>query len=218
MTQYWRRRFFRLEGTKLTAYHESTRQPRATINLAKASKLMDDRSALQQPSATKRGGRRKSGFAEDEEGYMFVEEGFRIRFANGEVIDFYADSREQKEAWMKVLSETVGKDIAQNKGWAAMVLEKERKERKERAQLASTQPTTPASNVSRPGHTRTQSHDVQPAKPSSSPVKGHARTQSHAPAPPLKDVRMSHAPTPRPRTQESAARSGRRDQVRSMIF
>ncbi|XP_014550549.1 hypothetical protein COCVIDRAFT_31739 [Bipolaris victoriae FI3] len=212
---YWRRRFFRLEGTKLTAYHESTRQPRATINLAKASKLMDDKSALQQPSATKSGGRRKSGFAEDEEGYMFVEEGFRIRFANGEVIDFYADSRDQKEAWMKVLSETVGKDIAQNKGWAAMVLEKERKERKERAQLGS---PTSNSNVDRPVHARTQSHDVHSPRPNASPVKGHARTQSHAPAPPLKDMRMSHAPPPRPRTQESAAKSGRRDQVRSMIF
>ncbi|KAH6877617.1 hypothetical protein BKA58DRAFT_78563 [Alternaria rosae] len=224
---YWRRRFFRLEGTKLTAYHESTRQPRATINLAKASKLMDDKSALQQPSATKTGGRRKSGFAEDEEGYMFVEEGFRIRFANGEVIDFYADSREQKEAWMKVLSETVGKDIAQNKGWAAMVLEKERKEKATRSQIGA--PISPtkshpmvASSPSvnrRPSHQRTQSHDILGSIKStpSSPVKGHARTQSHAPTPPLKDVRMSHAPPPRPRTQESS-KPGRREQVRSMIF
>ncbi|KAF1935749.1 DUF1709-domain-containing protein [Clathrospora elynae] len=222
---YWRRRFFRLEGTKLTAYHESTRQPRATINLAKASKLLDDKSALQQPSSTKTGGRRKSGFAEDEEGYMFVEEGFRIRFANGEVIDFYADSREQKEAWMKVLSETVGKDIANNKGWAAMVLEKERKEKAGKSQTGA--PVSPAkplqnsANANRPNHQRTQSHDAN-AQPytrpfSSSPVKGHARTKSDAPAPPLKDLRMSQAPPPRPRTQEHG-KPGRREQVRSMIF
>jgi hypothetical protein len=188
---------------------------------------MDDKSALQQPSATKTGGRRKSGFAEDEEGYMFVEEGFRIRFANGEVIDFYADSREQKEAWMKVLSETVGKDIAQNKGWAAMVLEKERKEKATRSQIgAPISPTkshpivTSSPSVNRrPSHQRTQSHDILGSIKStpSSPVKGHARTQSHAPTPPLKDVRMSHAPPPRPRTQESS-KPGRREQVRSMIF
>jgi hypothetical protein len=222
---YWRRRFFRLEGTKLTAYHESTRQPRATINLAKATKLLDDKSALQQPSSTKSGGRRKSGFAEDEEGYMFVEEGFRIRFANGEVIDFYADSREQKEGWMKVLSETVGKDIATNKGWAAMVLEKERKEKAARAQAGvpgvernGTQ-RKPVPESSRPSHQRTQSLDVfaQPTSKSvpSSPVKGHSRTQSHAPTPPMKDVRLSQAPPPRPREQGS---TGRREQVRSMIF
>ena len=41
---------------------------------------------------------------------MFVEEGFRVRFNNGEVIDFYADTAEDKDGWMKVLSEVVGKD------------------------------------------------------------------------------------------------------------
>lgn len=57
-----------------------------------------------------RGGkRRRSAFAEEEEGYMFVEEGFRMRFNNGEVIDFYADTPEDKEGWMKVLSEIVGR-------------------------------------------------------------------------------------------------------------
>lgn len=217
---YWRRRFFRLDGTKLTAYHESTRQPRATINLAKASKLLDDKSALQQPSATKAGGRRKSGFAEDEEGYMFVEEGFRIRFANGEVIDFYADSREQKEAWMKVLTETVGKDLATNKGWAAMVLDKERKEKATRSQTgappAPPKPLQDNGNTRRPSHQRTQSDTASYGKSvPSSPVKGHARTQSHAPAPPAKDVRL--AQTPLPRLRENAS-SGRREQVRSMIF
>lgn len=40
---------------------------------------------------------------------MFVEEGFRIRFNNGEMIDFYADTAEDKEAWMKILSDVVGR-------------------------------------------------------------------------------------------------------------
>lgn len=39
---------------------------------------------------------------------MFVEEGFRVRFNNGEVIDFYADTAEDKDGWMKVLSDVVG--------------------------------------------------------------------------------------------------------------
>ncbi|KAF2027582.1 DUF1709-domain-containing protein [Setomelanomma holmii] len=223
---YWRRRFFRLEGTKLTAYHEATRQPRATINLAKATKLFDDKGTLQQPSSTKSGGRRKSGFAEDEEGYMFVEEGFRIRFANGEVIDFYADTREQKEGWMKVLSETVGKDLAAKKGWISMILEKERKEKAARSQAGvpaqQSRPLQENPNKGRPHHQRTQSHDVFSQQYSksvpSSPVKGHSRTQSHAPAPPAKDQRMSQAPPPRPRDAGKTGSSGRREQVRSMIF
>ncbi|KAL4785537.1 hypothetical protein BJX76DRAFT_324487 [Aspergillus varians] len=127
---YWRRRFFKLQGPKLTAYHETTRQPRATINLAKAAKLIDDRSTLTQKETTARGGkRRKSAFAEEEEGYMFVEEGFRIRFGNGEVIDFYADNAADKECWMKILADTVGKGpsgASQAKPWTELVLKRER--------------------------------------------------------------------------------------------
>ena len=110
MVQYWRRRFFKLVGTKLTAYHEATRQPRATINLANTKRLIDDRRSLVEKETTGRGGkRRRSAFAEEEEGYMFVEEGFRIRFNNGEVIDFYADTAEDKEGWMAVLTDVVGR-------------------------------------------------------------------------------------------------------------
>ena len=111
----------------MTAYHEVTRQPRATINLAKASKLIDDKSALIQKEVSGRGGsRRKSAFAEEEEGYMFVEEGFRVRFANGETIDFYADSAAEKDGWMKVLADVVGKDLKQTKSWTDLVLARER--------------------------------------------------------------------------------------------
>lgn len=57
---------------------------------------------------------------------MFVEEGFRIRFNNGEVIDFYADTAADKEGWMKVLDGCVGKegDNAKVK-WCDMVLKRE---------------------------------------------------------------------------------------------
>ncbi|TVY38776.1 Bud site selection protein [Lachnellula occidentalis] len=124
---YWRRRYFKLVGTKLTAYHESTRQPRATINLANAGKLIDDRSALTQKETSGKGGkRRKSGFAEEEEGYMFVEEGFRIRFNNGEVIDFYADTAADKEGWMKVIDACVGKEGGAGRSkWCDLVLKRE---------------------------------------------------------------------------------------------
>lgn len=108
--QYWRRRYFKLVGTRLTAYHEATRQPRATINLANAKRLIDDRRTLTEKETTVKGGkRRKSAFAEEEEGYMFVEEGFRIRFNNGEVIDFYADTADDKDGWMKILSDVIGR-------------------------------------------------------------------------------------------------------------
>lgn len=173
MRQYWRRRFFRLVGTKLTAFHETTLQPRATINLAKASRLIDDKSSLtQKETSTKGGGRRKSGFAEEEEGYMFVEEGFRIRFANGEVIDFYADSTADKDEWMKALSQVVGKNVQGNstavKGWADMVLKREKKMKAE----ASGAPNLPRPGV---GHMRTETyHAGTGSVQTSSPVKSRS--------------------------------------------
>ena len=84
---------------------------------------------MQKETSTKGGGRRKSAFAEEEEGYMFVEEGFRVRFANGEVIDFYADSAAEKDDWMKVLCEVVGKTSSTSgsiKGWTEMVMKREK--------------------------------------------------------------------------------------------
>jgi hypothetical protein len=139
MFQYWRRRLFKLNGSKLTAYHESTGQPRATINLANASKLIDDRRALTQKETTGKGGsRRKSGFAEEEEGYMFVEEGFRIRFGNGEVIDFYADTAKDKEGWMKVLDQCIGTSSeTRGPSWCDIVLRREESLKRKELRKAS---------------------------------------------------------------------------------
>jgi hypothetical protein len=148
---------FKLVGPKLTAYHEVTRQPRATINLAKASRLIDDKSSLTKKEiSTKGGGRRKSAFAEEEDGYMFVEEGFRIRFANGEVIDFYADSAAEKGEWMKVLSDVVGRpnSSSQSKPWVDMILKRN------------------GSTVVAPNHARR-------GAPAGSPTKGSKEQMQH---------------------------------------
>lgn len=222
--QYWRRRYFKLNGTILTAYHEATRQKRAQINLAKATKLIHDKSALQEPSSTKSGGRRKSAFAEEEEGYMMVDEGFRIRFANGEVIDFYADSREAKEGWIQVLSECVGKDIAGGRGWAQMVLDKERREKRSPPEPSRSAKPKRDSNAFNSQLQRPRSHEgtaVSQSTPTS-PVKrpSHSRTKSAAPspAPPPIEKDDQHKASTTPRRKELPTSASRRDQVRSMIF
>lgn len=153
---------------------------------------------------------------------MFVEEGFRLRFANGEVIDFYADNTQQKENWMKVLSETVGKDSASGKGWTDMVLEKERKE-KMRAQLA---PQLGQAKALRENANANSSQSQQPQRPRSQPENnrpgsgsksaGSSPVKQQRPPPPVeKDAKHANAPQPRERGGHG---SGRRDQVRSMIF
>lgn len=64
---------------------------------------------------------------------MFVEEGFRIKFGNGETIDFYADSPIAKDEWTAALYQVVGKQIAApsgpTKGWTEMVLKREKSTR-----------------------------------------------------------------------------------------
>lgn len=194
---YWRRRFFTLDGSKFTAYHEATRQPRATINLAKASKLIDDKSALMRNDVPAKGkGRRKSAFAEEEEGYMFVEEGFRVRFANGETIDFYADSAAEKDGWMKVLSEVVGKDTTKPKSWTDLVLAKQRAaSRAEQAKQGQGKPSGSAKQAP-----PLRSAPATPAKHFSHPNV----------APP--------APEKSPRRSDIGSRTAERAKTRSMMF
>lgn len=190
----------------MTAYHETTRQPRATINLAKAAKLIDDRSSLMQKDPNgKSGGRRKSAFAEEEDGYMFVEEGFRIRFGNGEVIDFYADSPSAKEGWLRVMSEAVGKGSTSNgpiKAWAEHVLKRERS-MKSRRQTAD---RFPPSGIPAPSSPVTQRASAIMGPPSSA--------GSAAPAPQPNRPRHKHTYS----QPEMPSAEARRQKTRSLMF
>ncbi|KAJ5788223.1 hypothetical protein N7457_003213 [Penicillium paradoxum] len=211
---YWRRRFFKLQGSKLTAFHETTRQPRATINLAKASKLIDDRSSLlQKETSTKSGSRRRSAFAEEEDGYMFVEEGFRIRFGNGEVIDFYADSPADKEGWLRVMSEAVGKGSTSGNGaikpWADLVLKRERSMKTSNGAAAR----RPPSGI-----------PVAPAAPAAQPSPTRHRNSAMM-APPSSAGSVASAPQPsRPRHKHTQSQpeigsvDARRQKTRSLMF
>lgn len=208
---FWRRRFFKLQGSKLTAYHETTRQPRATINLAKAAKLIDDRSSLiQKETSTRGGGRRKSAFAEEEDGYMFVEEGFRIRFGNGEVIDFYADSAADKDGWLRVMSEAVGKGATSGNGaikpWADLVLRHERSMKSRRL----TTERLPPSNI--------------PVAPSSPVGKRQSVVAMAPPASAGSAAPAAQSPRPRPSghkhtySQPDIGTDARRQKTRSLMF
>ena len=163
-----------MKGSKFTAYHEATRQPRATINLAKATKIIDDKSSLtQKETSSKGGGRRKSAFAEEEEGYMYLEEGFRLRFANGETIDFYADSVAEKDDWMKVLCDVVGKDTGKSKGWMDIVMARRKKD------------------AAKPAALQQDSVKAGPAMPAPPTPSKTGQRRSFAPPPVAKDARHS---------------------------
>lgn len=122
-------------------------------------------------------GRRKSAFAEEDDGYQFVEEGFRMRFANGETIDFYADSASDKDAWMKALGSAIGKPSSGNTSkWTDVVLTKERTDAKAAAK-AQQKPEDDSKPVA-PKLNRTMSQQDGPREeramtPPISPRTGH---------------------------------------------
>ncbi|CAK4021551.1 Septin ring organizing mid2 [Lecanosticta acicola] len=220
---HWRRRFFRLQGARLTAYHEHTHQKRAVINLSKATRLVDDKSTLvadpKSGNPSSKHGRRKSAFAEDE-GYQYVEEGFRIRFANGETIDFYADSAAEKDAWMKMLSQVIGRPDPGKKAatWTDLVLARERVEGIDSAHHAPptttdvrdfTKPPAPARKPSdRKAITASKSLPISPMK--QAPPE---RTAPMPPSPTVDDGLRPKTPPMNPRRGHRA-----RDAVKSMIF
>ena len=123
---------------------------------------------------------------------MFVEEGFRVRFANGEIIDFYADSAAEKEGWMKVLGETVGKETVGPKSWTELVLARERAaEAKERQAKPQPPQVTAASSSNDQTHSPPPSRKAPPPPVDKSP----RHQQTVEPASPQMPRRTQ--PTPR---------------------
>jgi len=200
-------------------------QPRATINLAKASRLIDDKTSLvadptsDNPSSK---ARRKSAFAEEDDGYQFVEEGFRIRFANGETIDFYADDRAQKEGWMTALSQGLGKQTsAKTAKWTDLVLAKGTTDSKAikaaNPDIVVQAPSRQSSGLS----TYSKSAPTSPVKSTTgSVVRKELPPQIESdvgPAVPVKEVADQII---RPGTPPLSPRAGHRERkaVKSMIF
>jgi hypothetical protein len=177
------------------------------ISLAKAAKLIDDKSTLLKPDAGngKGGkGRRKSAFADEDQAYMFVEEGFRIRFSNGETIDFYAETADDKDGWMRALSQVVGKDVNTGKTWCEVVVRRERLLR-ERAET-TTQARPRSHGQAEPPRAAAMTKSMP-----SSPVKGWDQRAPQA----RQHPQPRQAPEPRGTSSRGLSR---RAQIKSMIF
>ena len=176
-------------------------------------------------ASPKKGNRRKSAFAEEEEGYMFVEEGFRIRFANGETIDFYADSAEEKDGWMKVLSEVVGKDTSKPRTWTDIVMAKRAAEA---AKAAKAQQVQHAQLAQRAQQLQQQAQRAQQAQQRAGAGSAKQAPMRSAPPTPAKNFaypsQAPRTPEKNPRRSDAGHRRSdiaqRRDpaKTRSMIF
>ena len=155
---------------------------------------------------------------------MFVEEGFRLRFNNGEVIDFYADNAAAKDEWMAALSDVVGKHVAQPagaaKGWTEMVLKREKSTR------SKSQPTVPQRKTSKdkelparpPMETRSSYQSPVMAEALQTPLAGSQRTSiprpsGHSRADSYADAPRSQANSP---VKQSVGREERHRKTKSM--
>jgi hypothetical protein len=147
---------------------------------------------------------------------MFVEEGFRMRFANGEAIDFYADSTAEKDEWMRALAGVIGKDAAGGAagavGWCDAVLRRERTLKERADALARPRPRSQGQGERPPASAAAQVTQSTP----SSPVKG-ARFA------PQQQAGGQQRVQPLGRLGEVGKRppgrlSAKRHQIKSMIF
>lgn len=151
---------------------------------------------------------------------MFVEEGFRIRFANGEIIDFYADNTAQKLEWMKVLSEVVGKDLGAAKtGWVDAVMAKEKADKGESKQHAHLSPPKRTSSTRAPMSSAKEGFEYRTSALVENKPPPIDKSPRHSQVSPVKNiVKVQELPTLAPPPKQRELGSGRRAAVRSMIF
>lgn len=102
---YWRRRWFKLHsGTTLIGHTEDTKKVRTVLNLVNVERveLVDEM---------------------DHGHGLDTGRTFRVRFRDGEVVDFYADTSALRDRWMDTLHRAVSL-CHSTKGWTDMVLNK----------------------------------------------------------------------------------------------
>lgn len=109
-----KKRFFKLQGTSLVAHSEFSHKTRAKINL---SKIVDviyvDEKDINKSSANYR------NFSD----VILVPHSFKIRFANGEVIDFGAPNRAEKLEWVTILEKIVYRNKFRRQPWVKLMIE-----------------------------------------------------------------------------------------------
>lgn len=114
--EVWKRRFFKLEGTSLIAHSEFSHKTRAKINLAKITEVLYfDEENITKPSNKQR------NFSD----LLLVQHSFKIKFANGEVIDFSAPNKDEKLHWISLLENIIRRNRLRQQPWVNLMLSKQ---------------------------------------------------------------------------------------------
>ncbi|AOA63552.1 Bud site selection protein 4 [Komagataella phaffii CBS 7435] len=89
----WTRRFFKLEGSDLIAHTETSKKPRARINLRRVTDISYPGKVYEGAESEKR------VFSDS----LVLNDGFKLVFIDGEVIYFGADSKAERDIWVDKL-------------------------------------------------------------------------------------------------------------------
>lgn len=131
---------FKLIGGNLVAHNEVTKKQVSTIDLRKATRVID----LDEPASASTPANRMSRIlVEEEEGWTVRPNSFRVEFGERQgaavtpAITFSADKAADKKIWLETLSALIGR-IPSNPLWAEVLAEKMReKELRERQRSVS---------------------------------------------------------------------------------
>lgn len=108
----WKKRFFKLSGTNMIAHSEFSHKTRAKINLAKVVEVIYvDKENMNRSSSNYR------NFSD----ILLVENAFKIRFANGEIIDFGAPNKDEKIKWITAIQDIVYRNKFRRQPWVKIM-------------------------------------------------------------------------------------------------
>lgn len=111
----WKKRWFKLSGTSLIAHSEFSHKTRAKINLAKVVEVIYvDKENVNRSSSNYR------NFSD----ILLMQNAFKIRFANGEIIDFGAANKDEKLQWIRAIQEIVYRNKFRRQPWVKLMQEK----------------------------------------------------------------------------------------------
>ncbi|PWZ00011.1 hypothetical protein BCV70DRAFT_150561, partial [Testicularia cyperi] len=172
----WRRRPVKAQSHFLICFNAVTKKPTVKIDLSKAVCIEEignhvNAGSMLFPSPASQAMTKSRTLAshatmctladeEDADANYHVDRSFRLTFADGERISFFADTEEEKSRWVSVITDIVESEVPPNPLWAQAVLET--------MALAGTAPTTAVNR--KPSQQAYQSRRPEPTLMEESPA------------------------------------------------
>ncbi|KAI5949079.1 BUD4 [Candida theae] len=112
--EIWKRRWFKLYATSLVAHSEFSHKTRAKINLNKIIDVMYvDKENLHNS--------KHRNFSD----VLLVEHSFKIKFANGEIIEFGAPNGHEMKRWVNILESIVQRNKIRRQPWINVMMKQQ---------------------------------------------------------------------------------------------